>query len=93
VLIAKNGEIILTASETYTTKQSCSEGIASVKSNAPLDSRYEKNNVAGIYSFNLKASNGKILGRSESYTTALARDNGIEDVKRDARVGEVESVA
>jgi uncharacterized protein YegP (UPF0339 family) len=90
VLIAKNGEIILTASEMYTKKQSCNEAIASVKENAPIDSRYEKSNATGNYSFNLKASNGKILGRSERYTMAAARDNGIEDVKRDAPSSEVE---
>jgi uncharacterized protein YegP (UPF0339 family) len=90
VLIAKNGEIILTASETYTTKQACNEGIASVKVNASIDSRYEKSNATASYGFNLKAANGEILGRSERYTMAAARDNGIEDVKRDAPSSEEE---
>ena len=40
-LKAGNGEIIL-ASEGYTAKSGCETGIASVKTNAPLDARYEK---------------------------------------------------
>jgi uncharacterized protein YegP (UPF0339 family) len=31
--------------------------------------------------FNLKAPNHEIIGTSESYTTASARDKGIESVK------------
>jgi len=82
-LRARNGEIILTASETYTTKQSCLNGIYSVKENAPHDHRYERKNGSS-YSFNLQAANYKIIGRSESYTTAASRDNGIQAVKDDA---------
>ena len=33
-LKASNGEVILTASETYTTQSACENGIASVKKNA-----------------------------------------------------------
>lgn len=40
-LKAGNGEIILSG-EGYTTKQSCLDGIASVKVNAPFDSRYDR---------------------------------------------------
>lgn len=80
-LKAKNGEIILTASETYKTKQSCKDGIASVKVNAPKDERYERK---GTYTFNLKAANGLILGKGQNYSSAQARDNGIAAVKRDA---------
>lgn len=84
ILKSKNGEIILKASETYLTKQGCTTGINSVKINAPFDSRYSKKDSYQNYTFNLKAENGRILGNSESYTTAAARDNGIDAVKRDA---------
>ena len=40
-LKAANGEKILSG-EGYTTKQSCFNGIAAVKANAPYDSRYER---------------------------------------------------
>jgi len=82
-LRARNGEIILTASETYTTKQSCLDGIYSVKENAPDDQRYERKN-GSRYSFNLQAANYKIIGRSESYTSLAGREDGILAVKRDA---------
>jgi uncharacterized protein YegP (UPF0339 family) len=31
--------------------------------------------------FNLKATNGQVIGTSESYETEKARDNGVESVK------------
>ena len=82
-LRAINGEIILNG-EGYTSKQSCLNGIASVKENSPYDSRYERKDLLSNYTFNLKAANGEIIGRSENYTTAAARENGIAAVKRDA---------
>lgn len=83
-LKAGNGEIIL-ASEGYKQKSSAENGIASVKSNAPLDERYErKTNSAGKPMFNLKASNGQVIGTSESYSSASARENGIASVKSNA---------
>lgn len=83
-LIAKNGENILHG-EGYTTRQGCVNGINSVKSNAPYDSRYERRTATnGQYYFVLKAANHEIIGVSETYTTTYARDNGISAVKRDA---------
>jgi len=84
-LKSKNGQYILHSSEGYSTKQGCQNGIASVKINAPYDSRYDrKPSVSGQYYFVLKAANGEALGISEMYTTAYNRDQGIEAVKRDA---------
>ena len=40
-LKAANGEVILT-SERYTTKQSAENGIESVRTNSPLDERYDR---------------------------------------------------
>jgi uncharacterized protein len=91
-LRAKNGEIILNG-EGYTTKQSCLVGIASVKENAPLDSRYERKDGYMNYTFNLKAANGEIIGRSENYTTSSARENGISAVKGDAPTAPTEDLA
>nr|WP_303048837.1 YegP family protein [Phaeobacter sp. HF9A] len=39
--------------------------------------------------FNLKASNGQVIGTSQSYTSASGRDNGIESVKKNAPDAEV----
>jgi uncharacterized protein len=90
-LRSPNGEIILN-SEGYKSKQSCYEGIAAVKLNAPYDSRYERHDGTYNYRFNLKAANGEIVGRSESYTTSTARENGIAAVKRDAPGAPIEDL-
>ncbi|WP_209506795.1 MULTISPECIES: YegP family protein [unclassified Ruegeria] len=91
-LKAGNGETIL-ASEGYVQRASATNGIESVKKNAPDDSRYErKETKSGGHMFNLKASNGQVIGTSESYTSASGRDNGIDSVKRnapDARVDDL----
>ncbi|WP_382160991.1 YegP family protein [Hydrogenophaga sp. UC242_50] len=80
-LVAGNHEIILT-SERYTAKQSAQGGIASVQANAPVDARYARlNDAAGKPYFVLKAANGEPLGKSETYSSAAARDQGIEAVK------------
>ena len=83
-LKAGNGQIIL-ASEGYKQKASCENGIASVQKNAQDDGRYErKETKSGGHMFNLKASNGQVIGTSESYTSTSARENGIESVKKNA---------
>lgn len=82
-LRATNGEIILNG-EGYKTAQSCREGIASVRTNAALDIRYDRRDGENSYSFNLKAANGEIIGRSESYTSFASRESGIAAVKKDA---------
>ncbi|QEC67930.1 DUF1508 domain-containing protein [Panacibacter ginsenosidivorans] len=91
-LRSANNEIVLNG-EGYTTKQSCLTAIASVKLNAPIDSRYEKKNAYLNYTFNLKAANREIIGRSENYTSSYGRDNGIAAVKRDAPIAPVEDLA
>jgi uncharacterized protein YegP (UPF0339 family) len=90
-LRSSNGEIILNG-EGYKSKQSCYEGIGSVKTNAPSDSRYERKDAPYNYTFNLKSSNGEIIGRSENYTTSSARENGIAAVKRDAPGAPIEDL-
>jgi uncharacterized protein YegP (UPF0339 family) len=88
--VSNNGEIIL-ASEGYTTKDNCRNGIASVKVNSPSDSNYDRltaNN--GQYYFNLKSSgNYQIIGTSEMYASKQGRDIGIESVKRNAPTADV----
>ena len=39
--------------------------------------------------FNLKATNGQVIGTSESYESASSRDNGIESVKTNAPNAEI----
>ena len=45
---------------------------------------------SGAFRFRLKAGNGQIIGTSESYKTAAARDNGIASVKKNAPAAAVD---
>ena len=84
VLKAGNGQVIL-ASEGYSTKAACENGIESVRKNSQVDERFDKLEAKnGKLYFNLKASNGQIIGSSEMYESIAARDNGIESVKKNA---------
>ncbi len=83
-LKADNGQIIL-SSEGYTTTASRANGIASVKKNAPDDSRYERLNANnGKFYFTLKAGNGQVIGKSQMYEAAAGMENGIASVKNNA---------
>ncbi len=89
-LKAGNGQVILT-SEGYTTKQNCKNGIESVQINSQFDSRFDrKNSTNGKFYFNLKASNGQIIGTSEMYESESGRDNGISSVQQNAPNAEIE---
>jgi len=89
-LKAGNGQTIL-ASEGYTTKAACENGIESVRKNAGDDDRYErKTSSNGKPFFNLKAGNGQIIGSSEMYESEASRENGIESVKKNAPDAEVD---
>lgn len=80
-LHAGNGEAIL-QSERYTTKQAALGGIDSVKANSPLDQRYDRKLASdGRPMFNLTATNGQVIGTSETYSSTSARETGIASVK------------
>ncbi len=81
VLKAGNGEIILT-SELYTTKSAAENGIASVRTNSPLDERYElRVSASNKPYFNLKAANHQVIGTSQMYASTQTRETGIASVK------------
>jgi hypothetical protein len=91
-LKAGNGEIIL-SSEAYETKSGATNGIESVKTNAPDDARYERKTGSNNQPFFvLKARNGEPLGRSELYSSASAMENGIESVKKNAPDARIEDL-
>ncbi len=83
-LKASNGEIIL-SSEGYKTKVSCKNGIESVQKNSPEIKMYEiKEAQNGKFHFNLKASNGQVIGTSQLYASEASCKNGIESVMKNA---------
>lgn len=88
-LKASNGQTILT-SEAYETRAGAEKGIESVRKNASDDNRYERKTAKNDEAFFvLKAGNGEPLGRSETYSSSSAMENGIESVKRNAPDAEI----
>lgn len=89
-LKAGNGQEIL-RSEGYSSKSNCENGIESVKRNSQDDSKFDRKTSAnGKPYFNLKATNGQIIGTSEMYESEAGRDNGIESVKKNAPEATIE---
>lgn len=81
-LKAGNGEIILT-SEMYVAKSSAEAGIASVQAHCMDESRYNRAEAAnGKFYFTLKAANHQVIGNSQMYASADARDKGISSVQK-----------
>ncbi len=92
-LKAANGEVILT-SERYEAKGSATTGIDSVRTNSPMNGRYErKTATGGDPYFVLKAANGEIIGTSEMYSSNPARENGISSVKENGASASVDDHA
>ncbi|MFL1895627.1 YegP family protein [Aquimarina sp. 2-A2] len=84
ILKAKNGQIIL-SSELYSSKGAAENGIESVKKNSVEDIRYERKTAKdGRFYFNLKSSNGQVIGSSQMYTSESGMENGIASVKKNA---------
>ncbi len=89
-LKADNGQVII-SSQGYTTAAAMQNGIESMKTNAPEDSRYERLPASnGKFYFNLKAGNGQVIGKSQMYESESGRDNGIESVKANAPGANIE---
>ena len=92
-LKAGNGQTRL-SSEGYSAKSGCNNGIESVKKNASNDARYERlESKSGSPYFNLKSSNGQVIGSSEMYTSTSAMENGIASVKKNAPDASVEDLS
>lgn len=89
-LVAGNGEIILT-SEGYASKPSCLNGVKSVMKNAAEVKRFESKVAKnGKFHFNLKATNGQVIGSSEMYDSQSTCENGIASVKKNAIDAKIE---
>lgn len=83
-LKAGNGENIL-SSEGYSSKSSCTNGIESVRKNSAVPARFEsKTTASGKHRFNLKASNGQVIGTSQNYSSAASCEGGMKSVAKSA---------
>lgn len=89
-LKAGNGQNIL-ASEGYKAKASCENGIASVQKNCGDDNRYDRIEAKnGKWHFNLKATNGQVIGSSQMYASKDSMENGIESVKKNGSTSTID---
>ncbi len=69
-------------SENYKEKRAAVNGVESVKKNCDNDARYELKTASnGKFFFNLKASNGQVLGTSPMYATEADRAAAIAALK------------
>lgn len=83
-LKASNGKVILT-SERYTEKSKAKKGIESVRKNSANAARFERlQSGGGQPHFVLKASNGEVIGTSETYSNATGVTRGIASVQKTA---------
>ena len=88
VLKATNGQVIL-SSQGYSTKANCLNGVESVKKNSQIDDRFEiKEAKDGSPFFNLKSSNGQIIGSSQMYSSERSMKEGIMKNAPEAEVVE-----
>lgn len=91
-LKAGNGQIILT-SEMYNSKSGAENGVASVKTNASSDERFERRtNSKGAPYFVLVAANKQVIGKSEAYSSNSSMENGIRSVMDNAASANIEEV-
>ncbi len=91
-LKAKNGQVIL-SSEVYNSKAAAKNGIASIQKNCEDDVRYERKTATnGKFYFNLKATNGQVIGSSQMYASESGMENGIRSVKENAPNAETKEI-
>jgi len=84
VLKAGNGEVIL-SSQMYASKSGAMKGIESIQNNCGDDSCYERKTAKnGKFHFNIRSTNGQIIGSSQMYAAKSGMLNGIESVKTNA---------
>ena len=103
-LKATNGQVILSASESYGSEEGVKGGIESVQKNAlsHVEDQTVENfetlthpkfevyqDKAGEYRFRLKARNGEPIGKSEGYKSKASCLNGIESVGKNAPEAEI----
>lgn len=79
-LKAGNGQNIL-GSEGYSKKPSCMNGVESVKKNSQNPDRFECHQTpSGKWTFKLKATNGQVIGTSQTYASESGCRNGMKSV-------------
>ncbi|MFK5938166.1 MAG: YegP family protein [Sulfurimonas sp.] len=76
---------VIIKSENYKAKKSAENGIESVRKNSQDEARYElKEAKNGKFFFNLKATNGQVVGTSALFATEDERTDAIATLKSEA---------
>ncbi len=92
VLKAGNGQVIL-SSQVYKSKSGALNGIESVKKNCSDEGCWERKTAKnGKVYFNLKSTNGQIIGSSQMYANESGMENGIESIKKNAPTADLKEV-
>ena len=74
---------LLLKSEMYTTRSACNNGIESVRKNCSEEKRYERKiSEDNRHFFNLKATNGQVIGTSGFYDSEEGMEKGISTVMK-----------
>ena len=83
-LLASNGQHML-SSDIYASKPSALECIASARDNGVIAAQFVTHKAKdGRFYFTLQSSSGQVIGCSEMYRMAKARDSAIAVVMRNA---------
>lgn len=91
-LFATNGQNILSG-EGYSSRATAEDAIKSIKANAADKGQFEMRETSnGQPYFVLKAKNGAIIGRSETYSSQANADNGVASVMKNAAGAELEDL-
>lgn len=92
VLKAGNGQVIL-SSQMYASKSGAMNGVESVRKNCGNDDCWERKTAKnGKFHFNLKSTNGQIVGSSQMYASESGMNNGIQSVKNNAPGADVKEI-
>lgn len=85
-LKAGNHQVVLTG-QTYSSREAALAGIESVRKNSAGDTNFVRKTAKdGSAFFTLKsADNGQVIGKSETYSSKSAAENGIASVKASAK--------
>ena len=92
ILCNSNKEVILTSSETYSSKQNALNSIVSSKKNIADMNFKRKNSTLGQPYFLQVAMNGEELGKSQMYRTIQDREEEIDAVKKNAVIARIDDL-
>ncbi len=75
---------VLLSSEGYKQKESVLNGIESVKKNLPLPAAIEKKATEkGMHFFNVKSTNGQVVGTSAMFDSPEIRDKWLSNLQKE----------